>query len=162
MARWLAGHGFNFDAGLAQVNSANLARLGVDTYTVFEPCANLRAASIVLNECHERALQRWHDGERAISAALSCYNTGHLTRGLRNGYVTAVRAAATSRAPQPFASGGAETAPGLRRGTPRARGRRSNAVVRGLRIGDIKQRHEAFAMALADVFDAGAREEPSP
>ena len=92
MARWLQTHGYNFDAGLGQVNSANLARLGLDVVTVFDPCANVRAASRVLAECHERAVARVGRGERAITAALSCYNTGHFTRGVRNGYVDAVRA----------------------------------------------------------------------
>jgi hypothetical protein len=54
MARWLTAHGYNFDAGLAQVNSANLARLRLDAITVFEPCANLRAAAAILKECRER------------------------------------------------------------------------------------------------------------
>jgi len=91
MARWLASHGHNFDAGLAQVNSANLARLGLDTTTVFEPCPNLRAAASVLDECLARAREHGLAGARAETAALSCYNTGHLTRGITNGYVAAVR-----------------------------------------------------------------------
>src|SRR5690242_11463993 len=68
MARWLQAHGYNFDAGLAQVNSANLARLGLYAVSVFDPCANLRAASRVLAECHERALARVGGGERAVTA----------------------------------------------------------------------------------------------
>ena len=95
MARWLERHGYNFDAGLAQVNSANLARLGLDVVSVFDPCANLRGASRVLDECFERALPRFGGGERALTAALSCYNTGHFTRGVTNGYVAAVRANAS-------------------------------------------------------------------
>jgi type IV secretion system protein VirB1 len=92
LARWLLARGHNFDAGLAQVNSANVARLGLDVESVFEPCANLRAASVVLEECHERALVAGYRGDASWDAALSCYNTGHLTRGLANGYVAAVRA----------------------------------------------------------------------
>jgi type IV secretion system protein VirB1 len=93
MARWLKAHRYSFDAGLAQVNSANLARLGLDEATVFEPCPNLRAAAAILDECRERAWKRGLPGGRAVAAAISCYNTGHLTRGVRNGYVAAVRAA---------------------------------------------------------------------
>jgi len=155
MARWLAAHGYNFDAGLAQVNSANLARLGLDTSSVFEPCANLRAASRLLGECYKRALRRWDDAERAMTAALSCYNTGDFTRGVRNGYVGALRAsAASSLAPQPIATDGAETKPGWRRDARHTASRRSGAVGRGQRIRD-----EVFAMAQADVFDASSREE---
>ncbi len=94
MARWLEEHGYNFDAGLAQVNSANLRWLGLDVASVFEPCANLRAASRVLHECYDRASERFGEGERAVAAALSCYNPGDFTWGLRNGYVAAVRARA--------------------------------------------------------------------
>ena len=93
MVRWLAEHGHSFDAGLAQVNSANLARLRLDAASVFDTCTNLRAASRVLEDCLERAGQRWRDPDRRMAAAVSCYNTGDLTRGITNGYVEAVRAA---------------------------------------------------------------------
>jgi type IV secretion system protein VirB1 len=92
MASWLAAHGYNFDAGLAQVNSANFARLGVDTSTVFEPCVNLRAAAKILGACRKRAREHGLSGARAIAAALSCYNTGHLSSRAATSYVTAVRA----------------------------------------------------------------------
>jgi type IV secretion system protein VirB1 len=93
MARWLTDRGHSFDAGLAQVNSANLTRLGLDVASVFATCANLRAASRILGECHERAGQRWRNPQRRLAAALSCYNTGHLSRGIQNGYAAAVLAA---------------------------------------------------------------------
>ncbi|GAO01291.1 lytic transglycosylase domain-containing protein [Anaeromyxobacter sp. PSR-1] len=157
MARWLATHGYSFDAGLAQVNSANLARLGLDTSSVFEPCANLRAASRLLEECYERALQRWDDMERAMTAALSCYNTGHFTHGVRNGYVSSVRAA-SSLAPQSIATDSAKTKAARRRDAPRPAGRRSGAVDRGQRIGNAQPRDEVFAMAPAEVFDASSSE----
>lgn len=154
MARWLAAHGYDFDAGLAQVNSANLARLGLDSSTVFEPCANLRAASRVLKECHERALQRWDDEERATSAALSCYNTGDFTRGVKNGYVSAVRAAAYSLAPQSTATDSAKSQRGQRRDARRIA--KGPAVEQ--RIVDTHLRDEVFALAMVDVF-ANSREE---
>ncbi len=90
IARWLAAHGYNFDAGLAQVNSSNFARLGLDTSSVFDPCQNLRAALVVLDECRERARARGLGGAQAWAAALSCYNTGDLSRGIRSGYAAAV------------------------------------------------------------------------
>lgn len=93
MARWLLDHGYNFDAGLAQVNSANFARLGLDANSVLEPCANLRAAATVLRECLERAEMVGLAGSPAVRAAFSCYNTGDLSRGIRNGYAGAVLAA---------------------------------------------------------------------
>lgn len=159
MARWLAAHGYSFDAGLGQVNSANLARLGLDTTSVFEPCANLRAASRVLEECHARALRRWADDERALAAALSCYNTGHLTRGFTNGYVAAVRAAARARAPQRPASGPAPAGQGTPRDAPRAVTLAPGALARAERAGDVQPRDEAFATSLPDAFAERMREE---
>lgn len=158
MAAWLAAHGYDFDAGLAQVNSANLARLGLDTSSVFEPCANLRAASRVLDECHDHALRRWYDEERAMTAALSCYNTGDFTRGVKNGYVGAVRAAARSWTPLQVATESVRSQPGRRPGAHAARRR---AVERDQRIRDAEPQDEAFATAVADVFDTTSRGEPA-
>jgi len=99
MAQWLEAHGYNYDAGLAQVNSANFARLGLDVSSVFDPCANLKAACRVLEECYARA--PLVGGTPALWAALSCYNTGDFSRGLRNGYVDAVLARMERRARHP-------------------------------------------------------------
>ena len=90
MARWLLHHGYNFDAGLAQVNSANFERLGLTAENAFEPCRNLRAGLQVYEECRVRAVERFGPGLAAEGAALSCYNTGTFTRGHRNGYVASV------------------------------------------------------------------------
>ncbi len=90
-AKWLLAHGHNFDAGIAQVNSANFDRLGLTVETALEPCANLRAAERLLKECQVRAAERYGGGEPAEAAALSCYNTGDFTRGLVNGYVAAIQ-----------------------------------------------------------------------
>ena len=145
MARWLEKHGYNFDAGLGQVNSANLGRLGLDVASVFDPCANLRAASRVLDECYGRALGRWGAGERAVTAALSCYNTGHFTRGVTNGYVDAVRANA-SRPLVVRAQKGTERPVNMQRpGEIVAKGRVSGDPV-------AKRPAEVFGKALADAF----------
>jgi type IV secretion system protein VirB1 len=142
MARWLASHGYNFDAGVAQVNSANFARLGLDAASVFEPCANLRGAAIVLEECRGRALQLGLSGERADSAALSCYNTGHLTRGVANGYVAAVRAA-------------------YARAVPSSSWRRDRAGTEpaASRFPGAARRPEVFAVAVRDAFAASTNRE---
>lgn len=87
--------GYTVDVGLAQINSANLARLGVTIEQAFEPCTSLRLASIVLQQGYGLAL-RYYAGLDAISATYSLYNTGTLTRGLRNGYVGRVWSAAAS------------------------------------------------------------------
>jgi type IV secretion system protein VirB1 len=91
MARWLLLHGYNFDAGIAQVNSSNFQRLGLSPENLFYPCTNLRAGAKVLDECLLLARARLGEGPQAEQGALSCYNTGSLSRGVRNGYVAAVQ-----------------------------------------------------------------------
>jgi type IV secretion system protein VirB1 len=86
----LLGMGLSIDLGLAQINSANLGRLGLTVEQVFEPCANLRAAETVLRGCYDPAAKQHGPGQRALQAALSCYNTGSYARGLSNGYVQSV------------------------------------------------------------------------
>ena len=86
----------SIDLGLAQINSANLSRLGLSVEDAFEPCANLRAAEKVLRWCYDPAAQRFGAGQSALQAALSCYNTGGYARGLANGYVQSVYRVAKS------------------------------------------------------------------
>lgn len=90
LANKLLGMGLSIDLGLAQINSANLSRLGLTVEQVFEPCANLRAAETVLRGCYDPAARRHGPGQLALQAALSCYNTGNYARGLTNGYVQSV------------------------------------------------------------------------
>ncbi|NYT79232.1 lytic transglycosylase domain-containing protein [Alcaligenaceae bacterium] len=99
IAHALLKAGTNFDAGLAQINVRNWDWLGLDAETVFDPCTNLKAAQTVLTECYARALQRHHEEQQALRAALSCYNTGHFERGFRNGYVSKVLAQAGIKVP---------------------------------------------------------------
>lgn len=102
--RYMAA-GYTVDVGLAQINSANFARLGVTVEEAFEPCTNLAMASTVLQQGYSRAT-RYYSGIDAISATYSLYNTGTLTRGFRNGYVGRVWSAATTmgstQAPPPL------------------------------------------------------------
>lgn len=93
VGRYMAA-GYTVDVGLAQINSANFARLGVTVEQVFKPCTNLQLASSVLQQGYGLAT-RYYAGLDAISATYSLYNTGTLTRGLRNGYVGRVWMAAT-------------------------------------------------------------------
>ncbi|WP_174278243.1 lytic transglycosylase domain-containing protein [Sphingomonas bacterium] len=92
--RYMAA-GYTVDVGLAQINSANLARLGVTVEQAFEPCTNMRLASTVLQQGYGLA-SRYYSGMDAISVTYSLYNTGTLTRGLRNGYVGRVWSAAAT------------------------------------------------------------------
>ncbi|GMM62514.1 lytic transglycosylase domain-containing protein [Novosphingobium pituita] len=116
--RYMAA-GYTVDVGLAQVNSANFARLGASIEQVFDPCTNLRLASRILQDSYALA-SRSYGGLDAISATYSLYNTGSLTRGLRNGYVrrvwaNAIAAGAVTTSPPlpvaPTAEIGAKSAP---------------------------------------------------
>ena len=89
VATWLAKNRFNFDAGIAQINSANINKLvegDIDfrMRKVFDPCHNLQLAEIIFNSCFEMT--------GSTVGALSCYNTGDAKRGVRNGYVAKVLA----------------------------------------------------------------------
>jgi type IV secretion system protein VirB1 len=89
-AKKLIDMGLSIDMGLAQINSANLRRLGLTVEQVFDPCTNLRAAETILRGCYDPAAKRHGSGQVALQAALSCYNTGNYTRGFTNGYVASV------------------------------------------------------------------------
>ncbi len=100
--------GANLDLGLMQINSANLLRLDLTLADAFDPCRGLAAAARLLAVDYRAARSAHVDPQRALRAALSAYNTGDRTRGVRNGYVARVEAAAgfrpapTPRAPAPF------------------------------------------------------------
>jgi len=83
-----AGH--TVDMGLMQINSANLEWLGIEQdslQALFTPCANIQAGATILSESYERAVQEFGQGESALQAALSAYNTGNFSSGFSNGYV---------------------------------------------------------------------------
>ena len=99
-ARMLEEKGFNFSLGLSQINRHNLADYGLASYeAAFQPCANLRAGSQILAECHQRTGGDW-------GKAFSCYYSGNMVTGFRHGYVQKVfasmRAAEMSRADDPI------------------------------------------------------------
>ena len=88
IAEKLIAAGVSIDMGLAQINNANLNKLGLSVAQVFDPCTNLRAAEKVLRWCYGPAEKKHGPGQTALQAALSCYNTGDFSRGLRSGYVS--------------------------------------------------------------------------
>lgn len=101
-ARALIRAGRSIDLGLAQLNSRNLAALGVTLDQAFDPCQNLAAAGRLLQANYAAALAEQPAGQDALRAALSRYNTGDFARGLRNGYVAKVAAAVPALAPAPL------------------------------------------------------------
>ncbi len=100
MARMLLAQGDDIDVGLGQINSANFGWLGLSLPQLFDPCDNLRAAARVLSDCYARGGAVWGEGQQALQAALSCYNTGSLSAGLANGYVRKVAAQAALPVPE--------------------------------------------------------------
>jgi type IV secretion system protein VirB1 len=91
--------GQHLDLGLAQINSRNLPRLGLTVADAFEPCRNLAASARVLQDGYLRASPRRGDEQTALRTAFSLTNTGDPSRGLRNGYVGRVTAAAAGIVP---------------------------------------------------------------
>jgi type IV secretion system protein VirB1 len=79
--------GYSVDIGLMQVNSRNLAALGTTVEQVLDPCTNIHAASTILTVDYAEAARTRGDGQSALQAALSAYNTGDFYRGFANGYV---------------------------------------------------------------------------
>lgn len=86
---WI-GQGHTVDIGLGQVNSIHLATMGLTVRQLFDPRTNLRASASVLQACYARARRAGleHGGREAMTAMLSCYNTGDMQRGIQNGYVS--------------------------------------------------------------------------
>lgn len=82
-AQALEQGGWNFSLGIAQVNRYNLPKFNLSYREAFEPCANLRAGSKILEECYTRASGKFPDAQAALQAALSCYYSGNFSRGFR-------------------------------------------------------------------------------
>lgn len=79
--------GYTVDLGMVQLNSANLGRFGYTVMDAFDGCKNIAAGAAVLSAFYGKAVQRFGEGQQALAAALSGYNTGDLQRGFDNGYV---------------------------------------------------------------------------
>jgi type IV secretion system protein VirB1 len=85
-ARFIA-RGYSVDLGLMQVNSRNLAALGVTVEQGFDPCTNIRSGAAILAADYGDAARALGEGQPALRAALSAYNTGDFHRGFENGYI---------------------------------------------------------------------------
>ena len=90
LATTLIAKGYSVDMGYSQINSANLRRLGLTVSSVFKPCVNLNAMQTLLQGNYARASNHLGQGQSALKAALSSYNTGDPYRGLANGFVPAL------------------------------------------------------------------------
>jgi type IV secretion system protein VirB1 len=79
--------GHNVAMGLMQVTTHTAIRLGYTIPQLFEPCTNLHAGAQVLTENYRAASRSRGEGQTALQAALSAYNTGNFQSGFSNGYV---------------------------------------------------------------------------
>jgi type IV secretion system protein VirB1 len=83
LADEMIARGDSVDLGLAQINNKNLARLGLTTQSVFDPCKNLAGSQIIL-------LDGWQKSGGDLRKTLSAYNTGKLDGATGERYADAV------------------------------------------------------------------------
>ena len=98
-AEALLRQGRSLDLGLTQINVRNLAPLGLSVSDAFDPCRNLAAGARLLTHNYLAVAGSSDGAQAALRVALSVYNTGSRTRGLRNGYVARVYRAAAEVVP---------------------------------------------------------------
>ena len=82
-AKALEVAGFNFSVGVGQVNRYNLTKYGLDYDKAFDACPNLRAASLILKNCYDRAKARSLSDQDALQASFSCYYSGNFSTGFK-------------------------------------------------------------------------------
>jgi len=100
VAKELIAAGHVVDMGLGQVNNRNLKGLGLTVEQIFDPCTNLQASQTILTNNYSSAAKRYGEGDQALYAALSAYNTGNFTAGFSNGYVRKVLQASSLNVPE--------------------------------------------------------------
>ncbi|OXJ28731.1 lytic transglycosylase [Burkholderia sp. HI2714] len=92
----LQAAGWNYSAGLTQINRENWSRYDLTARTVFDVCRNLSAGAAILRACFMRARVIHVDPQEALRAALSCYASGNFETDFRVGYVRRIVEAAAS------------------------------------------------------------------
>mgnify|MGYP002778331738 CR=1 FL=1 len=85
--KWLYSRGLTVSIGLMQVNAEHLAGLGLSLEQAFDPCSNLKVGWTILNTKYRTAAAVLGQGQLALHAAISSYNSGSLIAGFSNGYV---------------------------------------------------------------------------
>ena len=83
------GRGDSVDIGLMQINSANLAPLGMTVADALDPCVSLAGGAAVLQAAYGGGSTK-AEQQAALLMALSRYNTGTPFKGIMNGYVRTV------------------------------------------------------------------------
>jgi type IV secretion system protein VirB1 len=87
IARRYIAQGYSVDLGMLQVNNRHLLALGDTIEDAFDPCRNVAAGAAILSADYARTVGEFGEGQKALLAALSAYNTGEFARGFENGYV---------------------------------------------------------------------------
>ena len=83
LASGMIQRGESVDLGLAQINSANLSKLGLSIKMAFDPCRNLAGSQTIL-------LDGWHKSGGNLKKMLSAYNTGKTDSVIGAQYANAV------------------------------------------------------------------------
>jgi type IV secretion system protein VirB1 len=86
--QWI-DRGDSVDLGLMQINSANLAALGMTVRGALDPCASLAGGAAVLQSAYGGG-KTSAEQQAALLMALSRYNTGSPFKGILNGYARRV------------------------------------------------------------------------
>ena len=146
LAEGLLARGENLDLGLAQINARNLTGLGLTVRAAFDPCRNLAGAARILTAGYLAAQRSAPGAQTALRAALSAYNTGDPVRGLRNGYVTKVQAAAAVVVP---AIAAAQASPAAEAGDP-------TLTLQAHPVAPVEASDTAPPVSSLDVFARGA------
>jgi type IV secretion system protein VirB1 len=82
------------DLGLMQVSTAEARRRGIPAKSLLDPCTNLRVGWQILEEDYTSEVKIYGPGQLALRHAISRYNTGNSQKGIENGYLSRVLAAA--------------------------------------------------------------------
>jgi type IV secretion system protein VirB1 len=90
LARRYIAAGYSVDIGAMQISSRNLVGLGYSIEDALDPCTNVRGGGAILTADYGRAVVRFGEGQQALLAAISAYNTGDWQHGFQNGYVARV------------------------------------------------------------------------
>lgn len=89
-ARVFVQNGYTVDVGLMQINSNNLKKYEVDILDGFDICTNVQLGERILLDAIDFAKTKGMEGDQAVKAGLSIYNTGSIQNGFSNGYVNKV------------------------------------------------------------------------
>jgi len=82
------------DLGLMQVSTEEAQRRGIPPESLLEPCTNLRVGWQILEDAYTAEVKTYGPGQIALKHAISRYNTGNSQKGIDNGYLARVLAAA--------------------------------------------------------------------